>query len=372
MIIPYKMETTFVRMPVANSVLIALTSTFFFLVLFGVIPEDAVESMVLRDWDIGGMIGSLFLHGGLLHLLGNMLFLWIFGSAVCAAVGNAQYCFLYFFLGIVASAAHLAFNGYPAIGASGAINGVVGMSLVLFPVNRLNCFYFFSFPFLGIFWKSGKFVTKAFWMILFWLVFDIAGAIFGGGNIAYWAHLGGFGAGMFIGFSLIMFNVIETYDPTLIDVLTGKATERETYDMDQLAERIRTKKKQEQVPFKSDPILAQLLPSDTSIQPAASPKEPLPNLRVLKTTTREKDVFVYFINEGDTVSNATIGSEDTIIAEINPKTLSSKSPGWMKFINSEYSVLQNVNLFISYDDGEGRRTSKQMTYDGSGGRFHVA
>ena len=108
MIIPYRLETTFTRLPLTNLILVAVTSMVFFFVWFGVIPIDVVEAMVLRDWDLGQMIGCLFLHGGLIHLLGNMLFLWIFGNAVCAAVGNVQFGFIYLFLGIVASTSHLA------------------------------------------------------------------------------------------------------------------------------------------------------------------------------------------------------------------------------------------------------------------------
>ena len=206
--------------------------------------------------------------------------------------------FLYLILGIVASASHLAFSGEPAIGASGAINGIVGMALVLFPVNKLNCIYFFSMPFIGIFWKWGKFAVKAYWMILFWLVFDIMGAVLGGGNIAYWAHLGGFGAGMLIGYSLLLFNIIETYDPTLIEVLTGKAVERDIYDIDELSARIDTGSKQEPTSLESDHILEQSLLGGMSIQSAEPAKEPLPCLRVLKTTKKERDVYVSSLTKG--------------------------------------------------------------------------
>lgn len=359
-------------MPVTNAVLIAVTSIAFFFVALGVIPEDAAEAMVLKDWDLGQMIGNLFLHGGLFHLLGNMLFLWIFGNAVCALVGNVQYGFLYLFLGIVASASHLAFNGNPAIGASGAINGIVGMSLVLFPVNKLNCVYFYSFPFAGIFWKSGTFTAKAFWMILLWCTYDIIGVLLGGGNIAYWAHIGGFVAGMFIALALLLFKAVETYDTTLVDILMGKTVDRETYDMDELAERIRAKKKKEQILLDENYPEATPVQNDIGTEPAEPAKEPIPILRVLKTARRQTDVYVYFINEGDKVNNVAVESKDTIIAEFSPTTLPPKSPGWMKISNAEESVLQNINLFISYEDGEGRRSNKQMNYDGSGRRFFVA
>ena len=355
-----------------NSVLIAVTSVFFFFILFDVIPIDVVMAMILKEWDLGQMLGCLFLHGGLFHLIGNMLFLWIFGSAVCALVGNWQYGVLYLFLGIVASASHLTFSEGSAIGASGAINGVVGMSLVLFPVNKLNCIYFFSMPFMGIFWRFGKFTVKAYWMILLWLVYDILGAVFGGGNIGYWAHLGGFGGGMLVGYCLLLFNLVETYDPTLIEVLTGKAVERDTYDMDELAALASRKKKRENVLIEGDPVLDSLLQPDASLYPAEPVKELLPCLRVLRTATREKDVYVYFVNEGDTISNVALQCRDSISVEINPTTLASKSPGWMRLNNIEAGVLQDLSLSISYEWGEGKRTSKPLKYDGSVRKFQIA
>ena len=353
-------------MPVTNAILISATSIFFVFLAFGVIPQETAESMVLRDWDIGQMVGNLFIHAGILHLVGNMLFLWIFGNAVCALVGNVQYGFLYLFLGMVASATHLAFNGHPAVGASGAINGIVGMSLVLFPVNQLNCIYFFSFPFAGIFWRFGKFTVKAYWMILFWLVFDLLGAIFGGGNIAYWAHLGGFGAGMAIGLLLIAFNTLETYDPTLFEVMTGTAAVHKAYDLEELASTTRPEEKELYLGNKAG---NKSLQNDVEAFLADPPKEPLPILRVLKTIRREKEFYVYFINDGDPVNNIVAASRHVKIEEINPNTLPARSPGWMKIVETEPIVLQNLSLSVSYEDSAGNKASKELRYNESGGRF---
>lgn len=188
LLVPYKMETTFTRIPFANAAIIAVTSIIFFLPFTGIISIYDLEPLVLRDWDITQLIGSAFLHGGLFHLLGNMLFLWIFGNAICAAVGNIAYPFLYLFLAVFSGSTYLLMSTHPAIGASGAINGIVGMTLVLFPKNRIHTFYWF-------FIIVGKFKTKTSWMILYWLAFDILGTIYGGDGVAHWAHIGGFVGG---------------------------------------------------------------------------------------------------------------------------------------------------------------------------------
>jgi len=204
MLIPYKMETTFSRVPYSNAAIIIFTSLAFFLSLELAIAPDNPGAFVLRDWTIEGLVGSLFLHGSISHLVGNMLFLWIFGNAICGAVGNISYPIIYLCLGVFAGVVHLSADAHPAIGASGAINGIVGMTLVLFPRNRLHCWYMWMFRF-------GTFSLKTFWMILFWLVFDIIGVFGSNDGIGHWAHLGGFLGGMTLGFCALWFNLVETH-----------------------------------------------------------------------------------------------------------------------------------------------------------------
>src|SRR5262249_27986860 len=136
-----------------------------------------------------GLIGHLLVHGDLLHLLGNMLFLWVFGNAVCAKVGNVAYIFLYFGLGIVAGLVSIWVEPARRIGASGAINGVVGMFVVWYLLNETSCWYacwFFSLA------RVGTFAVSSFWFVLLWLAFDIWGALDrGDANIGYVAHLAG-------------------------------------------------------------------------------------------------------------------------------------------------------------------------------------
>ncbi len=148
--------------------------------------------LLLDGWEFSGLLGYMWLHGGLFHLLGNMWFLWIFGNAVCAKIGNLRYLLLYVFLGVAAGVTHLIFDGGAALGASGAVNGVVGMYLVLFYENSITCYWA---PIL-IYWR--QFTVSSFWMILMWVAFDIYGALRGGAGVAYFAHLGGFGAGFAI------------------------------------------------------------------------------------------------------------------------------------------------------------------------------
>ncbi len=215
LLVPLEADVTMYRWPIMNFVLIG-TITLLSLLAFGAPEEAGIEAFVLQDWSVAGMIGHVFLHGGLLHLLGNMLFLWAFGNAVCAKLGNFTYLAVFFALAITSASVHLMFDGRPAIGASGAINGVVGLFLVYFPRNDIRCFWWFFFRF-------GTFHVSSIWMILLWLIFDLWGASGDSGSVAHFAHLGGFVAGVMIGFGSLVFNVVEMTDTecSLLEMMKG-------------------------------------------------------------------------------------------------------------------------------------------------------
>jgi len=148
------------------------------------------------------LISSIFLHGGLLHLGGNMLFLWIFGDNIELKYGRAKYLGVYLLWGIVAGLAHVAVDPtslIPAVGASGAISGVLGAYLALFPRARI-----LTFMMLGFFWRMIH--IQARWFLPFWLVFQnvlpflIGGFGQAGGGVAFMAHIGGFVIGYAFGF----------------------------------------------------------------------------------------------------------------------------------------------------------------------------
>ncbi len=137
------------------------------------------------------IFSSMFLHGDLWHLLGNMWFLWLFGDNIEDRVGHVGFIFFYLICGVGASAAHVLFTGpspIPMVGASGAIAGVLGAYLVCFPrakVLTVVPFYFLFFIRL-----------PAFIFLLFWLVIQVSGVLStNSGGIAWWAHIGGFALG---------------------------------------------------------------------------------------------------------------------------------------------------------------------------------
>lgn len=143
---------------------------------------------------------SMFLHGGWLHLLGNALFLWVFGNNVEDVQGRGRFLAFYLICGLAAAAAHVAVSPaspVPTVGASGAISGVMGAYLVLFPRVRVRMLFIFVFIFKVI--PLPAWVVLAYWFILQLLVglpeLTRSGPDLMGG-VAVWAHVGGFVAGV--------------------------------------------------------------------------------------------------------------------------------------------------------------------------------
>ncbi|HEX7128375.1 MAG TPA: rhomboid family intramembrane serine protease [Thermodesulfobacteriota bacterium] len=139
---------------------------------------------------------SMFLHGSWLHLIGNMWFLWLFGNNIEDSMGRGRFVVFYLVCGVAAALAQVALNpssGVPMVGASGAISGVMGAYLVLYPRVRV----FAMIP-IGFFLTSVA--LPAWTMLLYWFVIQLisgATALGGaeGGGVAFWAHVGGFVVG---------------------------------------------------------------------------------------------------------------------------------------------------------------------------------
>lgn len=178
--------------------------------LFGVVPATYFE---LREngaplWLIYyPFLTSMFLHGGWMHLIGNMIYLWVFGDNVEDRMGHLRFLVFYILCGVAASLVHVYTNPHseiPAIGASGAISGVLGAYFLLFPHSRIitliPIFFFFdlievpAFVFLGL-WFLIQFFSG---------VASLGAATYAtSGGVAWWAHIGGFVAGFLLSFVFV-------------------------------------------------------------------------------------------------------------------------------------------------------------------------
>ena len=141
------------------------------------------------------VLTSMFLHGGWMHLIGNMLFLYIFGDNIEEAMGRLGFALFYLGTGAAAAGAHLLADpgsGIPTVGASGAIAGVMGGYLLLFPRARVDVLFIFIILF--------RIVPLPAWMMLgVWFGLQIFNGVVNNaalGGVAYWAHAGGFAAGV--------------------------------------------------------------------------------------------------------------------------------------------------------------------------------
>ena len=170
-----------------------------FIQAWGVVPReysavrDLPPMIPLPFWST--LLTSMFLHGGWMHLGGNMLYLWIFGDNLEKVMGAVRFAIFYLVCGLAASFAHIAFgpgSTVPAVGASGAISGVLGGYLVLFPRNQVR-----------VLTRGGIAHVPAIVVLGFWIVIQLLNGVGSmattsetGGGVAYMAHIGGFAAGV--------------------------------------------------------------------------------------------------------------------------------------------------------------------------------
>jgi len=190
--------------PMVTYVLIALNVLFFFVELNGGDAFIQHWAFVPRRFlanpgsDLPTLFTSMFMHAGWLHLLGNMLYLWIFGDNVEDRFGHVKFIVFYLLSGIGATFAQMAFSSgsnVPNLGASGAIAGVLGAYIVLFPRGRVN-----------VLMGRGVIPMPALVVIGFWIVLQFVsgvGSISNSaetGGVAYMAHIGGFIAGVVLTF----------------------------------------------------------------------------------------------------------------------------------------------------------------------------
>jgi membrane associated rhomboid family serine protease len=209
--IPIKDDNPTRTFPIINYALIAINVLVFF--YQATLPPHAFKAFLMANATIpakvpaflAGYLGfkmafypmftSMFLHGGLMHLLGNMLFLYVFGDNVEDYFGHVGYVIFYLFCGVGSSMVHVLFNwgsSLPAIGASGAISGVMGAYAVLYPrANVLMLFFVFVIPIPAVF-------VLGYWFVLQFVEgLGMLGATNAGG-VAFWAHIGGFLIGLAI------------------------------------------------------------------------------------------------------------------------------------------------------------------------------
>lgn len=218
--IPLRDSTPSNRFPIITIALIIINSLIFYyevsvgpemmnqiVYTFGLVPSDYVHFE--GSW-IGYLpfLSSTFLHGSWMHLIGNMWILWLFGDNVEDKMGKGRYLAFYLLCGLIASMTHFLTNPasqVPVVGASGAVAGIMGAYFLMFRKAKVLTYvppiFFLNLP---------AWIYLGFWAIsqLFYGVFQIGNQ----GSIAFWAHIGGFAAGMFL-YRIFLTKPLQDFDP---------------------------------------------------------------------------------------------------------------------------------------------------------------
>lgn len=182
-----------------------------FMYIFGVVPANVTtiisEAPQLIHYAVFPFFTSIFLHGGWMHLLGNMLYLYIFGDNVESALGHLRYLVFYLSCGVAASVVHIMFNSgsdMPTVGASGAIAGILGAYFLLFPkakvITLVPIFFFITII------KVPALLFLGLWFLIQFLSGSMALGGGGAAGVAWWAHIGGFAVGA--GYTVFRYRMI--------------------------------------------------------------------------------------------------------------------------------------------------------------------
>lgn len=197
------------KIPFVNYILMAVNILVF--VYTFLLPEELlmnffdqyaiIPALVVKGKNLYSLITSMFLHGGIGHIIGNMLFLNIFGDNLEDKLGHVKYLFYYLICGLAASGLQILIDPnsvIPNLGASGAIAGIMGGYLVLFPRHRIDILF-------SLGWSFRRTSVPAYFMLFYWFIaqlFSGAGSLVYMdemmGGVAYFAHIGGFLAGWLI------------------------------------------------------------------------------------------------------------------------------------------------------------------------------
>jgi membrane associated rhomboid family serine protease len=174
------------KIPFITILLILINIVLFFLLYKDLGDLIYDYGFIPGDFNFIALFTSMFLHVSLFHVIGNMWFLWVFGDSIEGKIGHLKFLFLYIFSGVCSSVFYFLFSEYdiltPVIGASGAISGIVGAYLILFPKNKLRVFPCFTL--LSIIY------------IVLWFLFQLFFAFIGNSETAYLGHVGGFLGGI--------------------------------------------------------------------------------------------------------------------------------------------------------------------------------
>lgn len=215
--IPFKDNNPTERFPFVTIGLIAINIVVFLwqivpplgqktiMLKYGAVPADILSFEKMSDFNSAiTVFTSMFLHGSLLHIAGNMLYLWIFGNNIEDKIGHVKFLFFYLICGIAAAYAQAVMSSnsiIPMAGASGAVAGVLGAYVLLFPRAKVHTLIFFGFYIDVV--KLPALIVIGFWAIIQFINGIVSQSFAVSGGVAWFAHLGGFLAGLIVIKSLL-------------------------------------------------------------------------------------------------------------------------------------------------------------------------
>lgn len=355
MIFPFKLDIHIYRQPVTNLLLIVLMTAAFVLSFF---PQyfQYLEILVLEDWDPVQLSGNVFLHADIYKLVWNVLFLFVFGNAVCSVIGNLFYPLFFIIFAAAGSAVHLYMDGFAVVGAGSVVSGMIGILVVWFPKSKVKFYYFFWFISKTI---HGSFRIKMIFVAVVYFTVDMFLLNQYGPGIPYFTYAGGFAVGFLTALFSQFLHIWHLGDDTLIDLITGNKNKPLVSDISELGivNDENTYLEEDDMGTLEDgqtDLIEEIVGEDDEINDAIEVNIPLPDFRVLRIQEDTGYIKCFIVNEGDTIINTVISSPDLISCEIEPANkFRSGDAGIIKFRKPEkYKTELHFELSYEYNGEE--------------------
>jgi membrane associated rhomboid family serine protease len=200
-ILPYKSSVKGPIIPWVNYIFIGILILIFVWIHY-FSGEKYINRFILNKWSAFSLLGYMWIHISLTHLLLNVIYLWVFGNALCSKVGNLLYFILYLVGGLIAASGYMVFDGRPCVGASGAINVVIVALCMLFPYREIRGYLLFTII------PISRFSIMGIWYLLIKFLFELFFSLIGLGKVAFIIHVSGIVGGGVLVYFLIKMKIL--------------------------------------------------------------------------------------------------------------------------------------------------------------------
>ena len=356
---PYKTDSLLKKPPIVNLIFTLVLLAASLLFYFGKLNIFLVDSILNTQWTFIKAFGMVLIQPDLITIFFISLFFLLLGNSINSIIGNFYYLLLIISFCIITSLVHSLLSPIPAIGAHGVISALAGSALMLLPSNKIIIYK----PDLEE--ETGISIAS---IILFWILFDLYSIIKYPSIITLLAHLAGLFSGIFLAYLLYKSKLIISYDPVISEWFNDKVALLSGSEMiSSILPGSRKTTKDAEIKLKAEKLMELLdtpfntIEEKTETNSISPEEEPAVKFRLLKPVKQKDYITLYFVYEGEEISDITIHSEN-YKCEIYPsELLKYGGSGSIKIYSKNIDQIDLIYLLIKYNL-KGAQSDKRIIY----------